>query len=153
MQTRTCSNCQTRNQPAARYCRRCGQGFEEAAREPAASAPARHPTPLKPGPGFQPVEGMTDLYFEWHAAWGGAMLLGTETIAVVLFNGGYSLEEAVLRVRGFDTAKKCVFGLDIPVERLPRGKNVTIEIPSYEVSQPASALGVTLKSGRFASTA
>ncbi len=152
MPTRTCPNCQTRNQPVARYCRRCGQEFVEAAHEPAASAPARHPTPLAPGLGFQPVQGMTDLHFKWHAAWGGVMLLGTETIAVVLFNGGYSLEDVVLRIRGFDAHKKIVFGLDMPVERLPRGRTTTLEIPSYEVPQPASSLGVELRSGRLCST-
>ena len=80
------------------------------------------------------------------------MLLGTETIAVVFFNGGYSLEDAVLRVRGLDANNKCVFNLDMPEIRLPRGVEVTIEIPSYEVSQPASSLDVELRSGRFSST-
>ena len=30
------------------------------------------------------------------------MLLGTETIAVILFNGGYPLEEVVLEIGGLD---------------------------------------------------
>jgi hypothetical protein len=99
------------------------------------------------------VDGVPDVFFRWEAAWGGAMLLGTETIAVILFNGGYPLEDVVLKVCGLDPGGHEVFATEHALAALPRGTHVTVEVPSYELSAPASDLAVLLESGRIASGA
>jgi hypothetical protein len=93
---------------------------------------------------------MPDLYYRWESAWGGAMLLGTETLAVKLFNGGYPLEEVSLRICGLGTAGEEMFALDRTLENLPRGREVTIDVPSYELPAPANDLTVSLVSGKYA---
>ena len=79
------------------------------------------------------------------------MLLGTETIAVILFNAGYPLEEVVLKVCGQNTDGQEIFAIEQPVGELPRGKQVTIEVPSYELPEPASDIAVSLASGKVGS--
>jgi hypothetical protein len=110
----------------------------------------QHPDPLSAPEDFRLAEGVSDLYYRWEAAWGGAMLLGTETIAVVLFNGGYSLEDVVLRIRGLAASGSEVFSKEETVPVLPRGREVTVEVPSYEVLAPVSDLAVSVASGRLA---
>ncbi|MFH1419342.1 MAG: hypothetical protein ABII12_13795 [Planctomycetota bacterium] len=114
-------------------------------------ASASHPDPLDPPAGFRAVGGMPGLFYRWEAAWGGAMLLGTETIGVAVFNGGYALADVVLRICGLDATGEEVFCLDVSRDALPRGRETTIEVPSYEVPAPASGLTVSLVSGRYAS--
>lgn len=146
-----CPRCMTRNPAGARFCGRCGVKIDE--RKPVKAKtpePARHPDGLPAPEGFRPVEGVADLYYTWKAAWGGSMLLGTETIGVVLFNGGYPLEEVVLKVCGTDPQAKPVFAVERTLDELPRGQEVTVEVPSYEVPAPASDLVVRLLSGRYA---
>jgi hypothetical protein len=152
LMTRKCPRCSTRNHDAAMFCARCGLALDA---EESATADGKralcHPDPIRAPAGFRPVEGGPDLYCRWEAAWGGAMLLGTETIAVFLFNGGYSLEDVVLEIRGLDPQRRKVFTKEYTLAALPRGSQATVEIPSYEVSAPASDLAVALVSGRIAS--
>ena len=79
------------------------------------------------------------------------MLLGTETIAVILFNGGFSLEDVVLKIRGLEPGGREAFAKEHALAALPRGGRVTVEVPSYEVSAPAGDIVVSLVSGRIAS--
>lgn len=149
-----------RNQPVARFCGRCGQslvdGVEaggETGKPRPADPPAAtgHPTPLSPPEGFAACENFRHLYYCWEAAWGGSMLSGTETIAVILFNGGFPLQEVTLMIHGEGPGGREVFAVQREVNELPRGKEVTIEVPSYELPAPASDIKVTLVSGKYAS--
>jgi hypothetical protein len=94
---------------------------------------------------------MPDLHYRWQAAWGGAMLSGTETIAVLIFNGGYALEEVALKLHGLDAEGEEAFVIEKSVEHLPRGEEVTIEVPSYELPVPASDITVALLSAKYGS--
>jgi hypothetical protein len=109
--------------------------------------------PLQSPDGFTECENYPDLYYRWEAAWGGAMLLGTETLAVVLYNVGYSLADVVVEIVGDDHKGATVFMKQHEVTFLPRGKEVTIEVPSYELRSPASNIKVALLSGRYADEA
>ncbi len=152
--TLKCPRCSTRNLAQAVFCGRCGVNLQAPKKEAVPCkkpTPARHPDLLDPPEGFREVGGMPGLHYRWAAAWGGSMLLGTETIAVVIFNGGYALEEVVLSIYGLDAAGDEVFCLDMPMNLLPRGRETTLEVPSYEMSAPASDLTVSLVSGRYAS--
>ena len=111
----------------------------------------RHPDPLSAPEDFRACEEVPDLYYRWEAAWGGTMLVGTETIAVIVFNGGYPLEEVVLKIRGLGVDGEEIFSIEETVDELPRGKKVTIEVPSYELPAPASDIAVTLLSGSYGS--
>ncbi|HVP11590.1 MAG TPA: zinc ribbon domain-containing protein [Phycisphaerae bacterium] len=152
---RKCPRCSARNHQEALFCARCGLSLAGEVGEAAGSAPLalRHPDPLQAPPGFRPADGIADLFFRWEAAWGGAMLLGTETIAVIMFNGGYPLEDVVLRIRGLDLGRREAFSKEHALAALPRGRQVTIEVPSYELSAPANDIAVSLVSGRIASVA
>ena len=81
------------------------------------------------------------------------MLSGTETIAIVLFNAGYPLEDVVVKIRGLDTNQHEVFAVQREIGVLPRGRTQTVEVPSYELPAPACAIAVTVVSGRYGSGA
>ncbi len=156
-----CPQCHTRNQAEARFCGRCGRPLADGDEGPGASAeqhssdrsgPARHPDPLAVPAGFEACGGLPDLFYRWEAAWGGSMLIGTETLAVIVFNAGYPLEQVVLKIAGQDDEGREVFAVDHELAELPRGKEVTIEVPSYELSAPAAGITVSLSSGRYASS-
>ncbi len=169
-----CPRCNTRNHADARFCGRCGLPLVEGAiAPPPALVPAgqvdgidvagadsvesaegiRWPAPLDAPDGFTQCANYRDLHFRWEAAWGGAMLLGSETLAVVLFNAGYPLEQVVVKIVGEDHNGEEVFVKEHEVDSIPRGKEVTIEVPSYELSSPASDIKVALLSGRYAEKA
>lgn len=109
----------------------------------------RHPKRIDPPEGFQRCAEAEDLFFRWEAAWGGETFLGNEPIAVKLFNGGYPLETAELKVSGADAEGDSVFDITVPVQELPRGRECQIEVPTYEVSGPPKQVTVTLTSAEF----
>jgi len=76
------------------------------------------------------------------------MLLGTETIAILLFNGGHRIENVSLTIRGLDSSGREVFAKKQELEALPRGEVVTVEVPSYELAAPACDIAVRLVGGR-----
>ena len=79
---------------------------------------------------------------------------GTETIAIVLFNAGYPLEDVVVKIRGLDdTNQHEVFAIRREIGLFPRGRTLTVEVPSYELPAPACAIAVTVVSGRYGSGA
>ncbi len=55
-----------------------------------------------PDPAAPPCLGAEHLHYHWGSAWGDRFLLGTEGIAVALFNGAYPLREVVFELRGED---------------------------------------------------
>jgi len=109
---------------------------------------AEHPRPLASPPEFIRCGDSTDVFFRWAPAWGGHFL-GTEGIGVSLFNGGYPLQHVMLRFRGHDDAGKELFNLTQEVDELPRGREVKIEIASYELPGPPRKLSASLVSADF----
>ena len=76
-------------------------------------------------------------------------MLGTEGVSATLFNGGYPLEDVVLMVRGTDDCDREVFVVEHTVDQLPRGRELAIEIPSYEFPGPVHAIRLSLVSAEF----
>lgn len=81
------------------------------------------------------------------------MLSGTETVAVFLFNGGYPLEDLVVKIHGLGSDRHEVFVIHREIGELARGRTVSFEIPSYELPAPACDLAVTVISGKYGSGA
>jgi hypothetical protein len=111
-----------------------------------------HPEPLEAPDGFEPCDGAVNLHHRWESAWGGAMLSGTESVAVIVFNGGHSLVEVELLLRGEDNQGREVFAVESPVGSVPRAQEVTVEVPSYEVPRPVHRVRVSLSRAEFAPT-
>lgn len=145
-----CPRCRADNRPAARFCARCGLSLSPGPGGSLAPGRVRHPDALPAPAGFRPCGDAANLYFRWESAWGGSTLLGTESIAVTLFNGGYALEAVVLTLEGRDETGGQLFAVEHTVEDLPAGKQVNVEIPSYEIPAPAKELMVSLVSAEFA---
>lgn len=143
---RTCPHCGVSNLSVAHFCARCGQPLGAG---PNTAGRARHPSPLAPPEGFRRCERATDLYFQTEAPSGGQRLLDTEGVKVLLFNGGYSLCEVVVRVEGLDDEGMTQFSVDQSVDELPRGREKTFEIPSYAISRPTNRLAVTLVRAKY----
>jgi len=99
--------------------------------------------------GYRCCQRAVDLYFRDESAWGGSRLLGTEPLGLLLFNTGYALRNGVLQVDGEDESGKALYSVEQPIERLPRGIETKIEIPSYEITEPAANLVVTLVSAEY----
>ena len=148
-----CPRCRTVNVPAARFCAHCGLSLMAGTGGQLAAGRIRHPKPVPPPDGFHACRDADHLHFRWGPAYGASFLLGTEWIAVFLFNGAYPLEEVVLEVSGKDDTGKARFSVNQTVEALPVGQEVKIEIPSYELSNelatPLHELEVTLVSAEF----
>jgi hypothetical protein len=149
----TCPRCQSDNPSAARFCRLCGLALVPGPGGLLGAGAVPHPEPLAAPAGYEPVAGAPDLHFHWEAAWGGKVLLGTETLAVEVFNGGYDLRDVVLTVRGTDDEGTTVFSINQDVARWPRGETVGLEVPSWELPAPARRIVVTVDAARFAGPA
>ena len=148
---RTCPRCLAGNLRSARYCARCGLDLGPDVEDAPRPGQIRHPNPLVANEGFKPCADAVDVYFQWHSAWGGSVPLGTEALAVVLFNAGYSLSGVEIEVRGEQPAGTRIFAVRHVLEALPRGETVRTEIPSYELPEPAETLTVSLLSAEYAS--
>lgn len=109
----------------------------------------RHPEPLPTPEKFEPCDDAADLSFRCESAWGGQRLLGTEGVSVVLFNGGYPLMDVALKVSGEDKTGREVCLVDYALKDLPRGRELTIEVPSYEFPEPVHTLRLSLVSAEF----
>ena len=148
---RACPRCRTTNRDEARFCAGCGLSLDFVPGEAPRAGRIRHPRPKNAPDDFEQCEGTEDLHFQWKSAWGSGTFLGTEPIAVTLFNGGYPLESVELKVTGTDTEGKSAFDIEMQVSALPHGETVEIEVPSYEYSTPAATIKVTLVSAEFGS--
>jgi hypothetical protein len=146
---RACPRCKRVNRAVARFCAHCGLALAAGLDGSCEAGRIRHPQPLTPAEGFEPCQQAADLYFRREAAWGGQPLLGTESVGVILFNAGYPLQEVVLELRGEDEKGKRLFAVEQTVELLPRGEEVGVEVPSYELPAPLRALSVSLLSAEF----
>jgi len=94
--------------------------------------------------------GAADLCFTWQAAGGGPPLLGTETLELQLFNGGYDLAEVLLLVQGQDRSGRELLSSQRQIDQWPRGQTIRLEIPSYELAGPVHTLTVKLVKAEFA---
>jgi hypothetical protein len=125
------------NPEIARFCRHCGLPLVAG---PLGPGGLRHPEPLPAPEGYGPFENAPDLHFCWEATWGGPALLGTEGLTLTLFNAGYGLRAAQVRIRGLDEAGTAVFDCNRELARWPRGAQVKIELASWELSAPVQRL-------------
>jgi hypothetical protein len=149
----TCPRCQGNNPSAARFCRLCGLALVPGPGGLLGAGTVPHPEPLAAPAGYEPVAGAPDLHFHWEAAWGGKVLLGTETLAVQVFNGGYDLCDVVLTVCGTDENGAALLSIAQEVAHWSRGATVALEIPSWELAAPARHILVTLEAAHFAGAA
>lgn len=147
-----CPRCGTSSPEVARFCRHCGLVLERAAGGVLGAGRVPHPEPLTSPENAEPIAWATNLYFQWEAAGGGAPLIGTETLALDVFNAGYDLRGVVLRVFGIDDAEEEVCEMQRELEEWPRGAHLQLEIASYELPNPVRALKVELVTAEFRPT-
>lgn len=141
-----CSQCGVVNVEPAHFCAQCGGPLDAS---PGTVGRAPHPNPIAVPGDYRCCRQAVDLYFCDESAWGGPRLLGTETLGLLLFNTGYALKHGVLKIDGVDESGKALYSVNHPIEHLPRGIETKIEIPSYEISEPATDLVVTLVSAEY----
>ena len=99
--------------------------------------------------GFVPCGDAADLFLRSESAWGDAPIIGTEPLAVSVFNRGYGLTEVRLRIRAFDAGGRVLADLEREIAELPRGTTTVVEIPSYELPHPATRVEASLVSAEF----
>ena len=144
-----CPSCGGYLRPTKKTCTHCGLGLEVGPEGVLGAGRAPTTDPL-PGPeDFQPVQHAANLYFRWEAIGGGVPLLGTESLALLLFNGGYDLAHVDLRVVGTGKTRRTLCTIDRTIEEWRRGEQVQLEIPSYELPDRVQALYVELRSAEF----
>lgn len=143
-----CPACRTLHAPNARYCSRCGVPLAGAG-GPALPGHAPHPHPLPCPAGFRPVERGQNLYFHWSAVGGAVPLVGTESLQVSVYNGGYDLRDVQLVIRGTDERGRRLLEVPREIVDWPRGGAVELEVPSYELPDPISQLQVEFVSAEF----
>lgn len=139
-----CAKCRSSQRRGARFCARCGAVLDPVEADLPPIVRMVHPRPLPCPAGMTACQGASDLYFRMESSWGGGMPLGSETLAIVLFNGGYPMEAALLEVTGVGGAEGRPFTVRHEVESLPRGEVVLVELPSYELPDDPRQLRVNL---------
>lgn len=144
-----CPRCRTLNPGLAKFCRQCGLRLVVDGGRVLGAGVAPHPEPLKPGGESWPIAGGADLHFTWQVAGGGKALLGTEPLELNVFNGGHSLVEVALRIDGYNERGRPVLSVERELEKWIRGQSVTLEIASWELPGPVSALRVSLVRAEF----
>ena len=147
-----CAHCGTSNPDVASFCRNCGAGLETVTATAPVPGETPHPDPVPPPKGYTRINWAANLYYGWEAAGGGEPLLGTEPIALTVFNGGYDLAQVALGVRGEDKTGRRLLTLQREIERWPRGQAVRLDIASYEMPDPVYALYVELLKAEFGQT-
>lgn len=147
MQTeRICGECSGRNVGAGDFCRHCGKPLN-----PAHSTAGRavHSAPLPVPSAMSPVENAANLFFRIESAYGGPILIGTESLGIILFNGGFELRSVVIRVEGRSKNGARVLDLEKTIDHLPRGRETSVEVPSYDIHEPLHGVRVSLVSAEY----
>ena len=144
-----CPRCRQVNREIARFCARCGFSLEIGVDGSREAGRVRHPQPVELVGEYLPCEKAADLFFRTESSLGGAALIATEGVNVAVFNRGYPLCEVVLELRGGGDGDRELFNIERTLERLPQGREVLLEIPSYELPASLRALTVKLLSARF----
>jgi hypothetical protein len=146
-----CPRCHASNRSIARFCARCGLALEVGVDGTCRAGRIRHPQPLTPAGDYRLCVAAAYLYYRSESALGGEALLGTEGVSVFMFNGGYPLRDVVLELHGEGKDGKALLAMEQTLAELPRGEEVSFEIPSYELAAPLARLVITLASAEFAS--
>lgn len=144
-----CPRCHTSNRDIARFCARCGLLLDGGVNGTRPAGRIRHPRPTTVPDGYEPCRDAADLYYRSESSLGGEVLIDTEGVNVIVFNSGYPLREIVLEVRGEGKDGQELFTVERTVEELSQGKEVSLEIPSYELAAPLGAVKVSLLSAEF----
>jgi hypothetical protein len=145
-----CPRCNSPNAELARYCSQCGMWLPRGDASRLAGR-VNHPAPL-PAPGdFQAIPGAADLCYHAESEFGGAPLLGTESLRLMVFNGGYGLRNVVFDLRIVNRDGQPAVSLLREVESLPRGEERVLELPSYELPDRVANLSISLVSAELAS--
>jgi hypothetical protein len=144
-----CPRCHAPNRDVARFCARCGLILEAGLDGTRRAGRIRHPQPVPVPDGCVPCRDAADLYYRSESSLGGQTLLGTEGVNILVFNSGYPLREVVFGVRGEGKDGRELFAVERTVTELPQGKEVALEIPSYELPAPLGMLRVSLVSAEF----
>ena len=144
-----CPRCQTTNREIARFCARCGLSLDVGVDGSRRAGRIRHPRATTVPQDFAACNQTADLYYRSESSLGGETLIATEGINVLVFNSGYTLREVVLEVRGKGDGGRELFSAERTVDELPQGKQVAVEIPSYELPAPLRTLAVALVSAEF----
>lgn len=144
-----CPRCHTTNRDIARFCARCGLSLDIGVDGSRRAGQIRHPRPLTVPDDYLPCDKAAELYYRTESSLGGETLIATEGVNVIIFNAGYPLRDVVLEVRGEGDDGSELFNVERTVEELAQGKEVALEIPSYELSAPLRTLTVTLQSADF----
>jgi len=143
-----CPRCGAPSQTLARFCGACGLFLPLPGEE---GAPGRiaDPRALQVPPSFQKCIDAADLYFNWESAWGDQPVLGTEPLAIRIFNRGYGLAAIELLIRVVDRTDACMVETQRLVDILRRGMTTTIELHSFELARPVGRVEVSLVSAEF----
>jgi hypothetical protein len=144
-----CPRCRASNRDIARFCARCGLSLQAGLDGIRRAGRIRHPRPAPAPDGYVPCRDAADLYYHSESSLGGEVLISTEGVNVIVFNAGYPLREVVFDVRGEGKDGKELFAVERTVQELPQGKDISLEIPSYELPGPMGALKVSLVSAAF----
>ena len=144
-----CPRCQASNRKVARFCARCGLALEVGVDGTRRAGRVRHPRPVAVPEGCSPCRDAADLHYRTESSLGGETLIATEGLNVLVFNAGYSLREVVFNVSGEGRDGQELFAVERTVEELPQGKQVPLEVPSYELPAPLKTLRVSLMSAEF----
>jgi hypothetical protein len=144
-----CPRCKTANREVARFCARCGLSLDIGVDGSRRGGQVRHPRPTTVPRDYRPCDQAADLYYRTESSSGGQTLIATEGVNVLVFNSGYLLRQVVLEVRGEGDGGRELFSVERTVDELPQGKEVAVEIPSYELPAPLRTLAVRLVSAEF----
>lgn len=144
-----CPRCQIESPDVAQFCRQCGLALKRGANGILGAGHAPHPDALRPPEGFERVGSGVDLYHHAEALSGGEPLLGTETLALKIFNAGYNLAQVELELTGIDKHGNQVFVLTRDIEHWHRGEQIDLEVASWEMPEPIASLRVKLIQAAF----
>jgi hypothetical protein len=144
-----CPRCASTNPDVARFCRNCGLALKLGAQGVLGAGHALHPEPLDPPADWRPVASGAHLHYAWEALGGGKPLLGTETLTLRAFNGGYDLANVALRIDCLDErgAVRVALARELTVWR--RGQTVELEIASYDLPDVVCDLAVAFERAEF----
>lgn len=149
-----CSRCGAVNLEIARFCRTCGLSLTPGIAGSHGAGRVAHPHPLDVSPDYDRCEGAADLFYRVESSLGGQALLDTEGASIFVYNRGYGLREVELEIIGLGDlgggrGKGPLLKLDRAIDSLPQGRELRLEVPSYEIATPIQELIVTLAAAEF----